>query len=323
MTDNDELHVVFGTGPVGMSVMEALMQTGRQRARMVNRSGRGSVPEGVEVVGGDATDGAFAREVSEGASVVYFALNPPYDKWPGLFPGLQAGVLEGAASAGAKLVAMENLYMYGPTDGHPLTENLPYASNTRKGAVRAKMSEKLMEAHTSGRVRVAIGRASDYFGPGVLVSAAGEQVFGRAVRGKSAQVAGDPDQPHTYTYAPDVGRGLVILGEREEALGQAWHLPSPETLKTREFVEIIFEEVGKHARIQAAPKIVLRAMGLFNPGMREMIEMLYEFEEPFVVDHSKFEEAFGEHATPLGEAIGHTVRWYRSKRPGGDIHPGV
>jgi nucleoside-diphosphate-sugar epimerase len=297
MTDNDELHVVFGTGPVGMSVMEALMQTGRQRVRMVNRSGRGSVPEGVEVVGGDATDGAFAREVSEGASVVYFALNPPYDKWPGLFPGLQAGVLEGAASAGAKLVAMENLYMYGPTDGHPLTENLPYASNTRKGAVRAKMSEKLMEAHTSGRVRV--------------------------VRGKSAQVAGDPDQPHTYTYAPDVGRGLVILGEREEALGQAWHLPSPETLKTREFVEIIFEEVGKHARIQAAPKIVLRAMGLFNPGMREMIEMLYEFEEPFVVDHSKFEEAFGEHATPLGEAIGHTVRWYRSKRPGGDIHPGV
>jgi nucleoside-diphosphate-sugar epimerase len=323
MTESHELHVIFGTGPVGMSVMEALMQTGRRRVRMVNRSGRASVPEGVEVIGGDATDGAFAREVSEGASVVYFALNPPYNKWPELFPPLQAGVLEGAASAGAKLVAMENLYMYGPTDGRPLTEDLPYASNTRKGAVRARMSKELMEAHTSGRVRVAIGRASDYFGPDVLVSAAGEQVFGRAVEGKSAQVAGDPDQPHTYTYAPDVGRGLVILGEREEALGQAWHLPSPETLTTREFVEMIFEEVGKPARIQAAPKILLRAMGLFNPGMREMIEMLYEFEEPFVVDHSKFEEAFGEHATPLREAIGHTVRWYRTKRPGGDIHPGV
>jgi nucleoside-diphosphate-sugar epimerase len=84
---------------------------------------------------------------------------------------------------------------------------------------------------------------------------------------------------------------------------------------------MIFEEVGKPARIQAAPKIVLRAMGLFNPGMREMIEMLYEFEEPFVVDHSKFEQAFGEQATPLKEAIGETVRWYRSKRQGGDIHP--
>ena len=224
-------------------------------------------------------------------------------------------MLEGAASAGAKLVAMENLYMYGPTGGRPLTEDLPYAANTRKGAVRARMSEELMEAHASGKVRVAIGRASDFFGPRVLASAAGEQVFGRAVEGKSAQVAGDPDQPHTYTYAPDIGRGLVVLGEREEALGRAWHLPSPETVTTRQFVEMIFEEVGKPARIQAAPKILLRAMGLFNPPLRETIEMLYEFEEPFVVDHSKFEQAFGGHATPLREAIQETVRWYREQRP--------
>jgi nucleoside-diphosphate-sugar epimerase len=314
MTDNEELHVIFGTGAVGMSVMDELIQRGRRRVRMVNRSGRASVPDGVEVVGGDATDEAFAREVSEGGSVVYFALNPPYYKWPELFPPLQAGVIEGAASVGAKLIAMENLYMYGPTDGRALTEDLPYAPNTRKGSVRAMMSEELMEAHRSGRVRVAIGRASDYFGPRVLVSAAGEQVFGRAVEGKSAQLAGDPDQPHTYTYAPDVGRGLVVLGDREEALGQAWHLPSPETLTTRRFVELIFEEVGKPARVQAAPKILLRAIGLFNPGIRETIEMLYEFEEPFVVDHSKFEEAFGEQATPLREAIQGTVGWYREQR---------
>jgi nucleoside-diphosphate-sugar epimerase len=137
------------------------------------------------------------------------------------------------------------------------------------------------------------------------------------VEGKSAQAAGDPDQPHTYTYAPDVGRGLAVLGEREEALGQAWHLPSPETLTTRRFVEMIFEEVGKPARLQAAPKILLRALGLFNPPLRETIEMLYEFEELFVVDDSKFERAFGEHATPLREAIQHTVQWYREERPAG------
>ncbi len=300
-----------------MSVMDELVQRSPRRVRMVNHSGRARVPHGVEVVGGDATDEAFAREASEGASVVYFALNPPYDKWPELFPGLQAGVLKGAASAGAKLIAMENLYMYGPTDGRPITEDLPYAPNTRKGRVRAMMSEELMEAHRSGRVRVAIGRASDFFGPRVLTSAAGEQVFGRAVEGKSAQVAGDPDQPHTYTYVPDIGKGLVVLGEREEALGRAWHLPSPETLTTRQFVEMIFEEVGKPARIQAAPKIVLRALGLFNPAIRETIEMLYEFEEPFVVDDSRFEREFGEQATPLREAIQHTVRWYREQRPPG------
>jgi hypothetical protein len=157
MTDNDELHVIFGTGAVGVSVMDELIRSGPRRVRMINRSGRARVPHGVKVVGGDATDSAFAREASKGASVVYFALNPPYNKWPELFPRLQAGVLEGAARTGAKLIAMENLYMYGPTDGRPLTEDLPYAPNTRKGRVRARMSEELMEAHTSGRVRVAIG----------------------------------------------------------------------------------------------------------------------------------------------------------------------
>jgi nucleoside-diphosphate-sugar epimerase len=179
--------------------------------------------------------------------------------------------------------------------------------------VRVRMSRELMEADASGKVPVTVGRASDFFGPRVLTSAAGEQVFGRAVEGKSAQVAGNPDLPHTFTYAPDIGRGLVVLGEREEALGRAWHLPSPETLTTREFVEMIFEEAGKPARVQVAPKILLRAMGLFNPAIREMIEMLYEFEEPFVVDHSDFTRTFGDHATPLRDAVRATVRWYRAQ----------
>jgi nucleoside-diphosphate-sugar epimerase len=223
---------------------------------------------------------------------------------------------------------MENLYMSGPTDGRPLTEDLPHAADTRKGAVRARMAEELMEAHKSGRVRVATGRASDFFGPCVLVSAAGEQVFGRAVGGKGAQVAGDPDRPHTYTYMPDIGGGLVVLGAREEALGQAWHLPSPETFTTREFVGIIFEEVGKPARVQAvpkkaAPKILLRALGIFNPPLHETVELLYELEEPFVVDHSKFERVFGYHATPLEEAIRDTVRdgTVPGIRPGASIRP--
>jgi nucleoside-diphosphate-sugar epimerase len=107
------------------------------------------------------------------------------------------------------------------------------------------------------------------------------------------------------------------LGEREEALGRAWHLPSPETLTTREFVEMIFEEVGKPARVQATPKIVLRVLGLFNPVLRETIEMRYEFEEPFVLDTSDFIRTFGDQATPLREAIQRTVRWYREERSAG------
>jgi nucleoside-diphosphate-sugar epimerase len=310
-----KLHVVFGTGPVGLAVADELARRG-ERIRMVNRSGRAAAPEGVEVVGGDATDKAFTREASAGAAVVYFALNPPYHRWPELFPSLQDGVLEGAASAGAKLVAMENVYMYGPTGGRPLTEELPYAAETRKGEVRARMSRELFAAHEAGKVRATAGRASDFFGPRVTDSAAGGSVFGRAVAGKAAQVAGNPELPHTYTYAPDIGKGLVTLGEREEALGRAWHLPGSETVSTRRFVEVVFEETGGEFKMQRAPRVLFRAMGLFNPAMREMVEMLYEFEEPFMVDHSAFAEAFADHATPLDEAIRETVRWYRAPSEG-------
>jgi nucleoside-diphosphate-sugar epimerase len=198
MTDNVELHVIFGTGAVGMSVMEALVQRGRRRVLMVNRSGRASVPEGVEVIGGDATDETFAREASKGASVVYFALNPPYDKWPELFPPLQAGVLEGAASAGAKLVAMENLYMYGPTQGRPLTEDLPHAPNTRKGRVRAMMTQELMEAHRSGRVQVAIGRASDFFGPRSRVGCRRAGLWSGRGRQERPGIRGPRPAPHLH-----------------------------------------------------------------------------------------------------------------------------
>jgi nucleoside-diphosphate-sugar epimerase len=304
------LHVVFGTGPVGRAVMRHLVSRDQQ-VRAISRSGRASLPAGVEHVAGDASDHTFAVQACRGAAVVYNALNPPYHRWPELFPPLQSAVLAGAASAGARLVAIENLYGYGPTAERPLTEELPLAATTRKGATRAAMTAELLEAHHRGTVRVAIGRASDFFGPGVLDSAMGVRVFGRVLAGKSAQVLGNPDLPHTYTFIDDVGRGLVTLGERDEALGQAWHLPSPDTLTTRQFIEHIAANVGQRVRVQRTPGFLLRGLGMFNPSLRELVEVLYEVDEPFVVDDSKYVDAFGQRATPLDEALQHTLDWFR------------
>jgi len=305
-----ELHVVFGTGPVGLAVMRALHGQGK-RVRMVNRSGNAGRPEGVELIAGDASDRAFAREAAAGATVVYDCLNPPYNKWPELFPRLQASVTDAAAAAEARLVVMDNLYMYGSTGGKPLTEKTPYLATTRKGRTRARMAEDLMKAHTKGKVRVAVGRASDFFGPGVLVSAMGAQVFKPVLRGKAAGVLGNPDLPHTYSYVPDIGRALVLLGEREEALGEVWHLPSAEAVSTRDLVAMMFAEVGKKPKLRVAPKPMLRFVGVFNPMVREIIEMLYEFEEPFIMDDSKFTNAFGDISTPLPQAVQVTVDWFR------------
>ncbi len=308
---SSDLHVVFGIGPIGMALIEHLHADGKQ-VRAVNRSGSADVPEGVEVLGGDASDEGFTAKACADASVVYFCANPPYTKWPELFPPLQAGVLAGAASAGAKLVAVENLYAYGPTAGKPMTEDMPYKATTHKGLVRTQMTKDLMAAHESGKVRVAIGRASDYFGPRGLLSAMGERVFYPALAGKKAQAMGNPDQPHTYSYVPDIARGLAILGQRDEADGQAWHLPNAPALTTRQFIEQVFTAAGTDPQIQAMPNWMVSLVGLFNGTVRELKEMLYEFEEPFVVDDSRFEAAFGSHATPTTDAIEATLAWYRA-----------
>lgn len=316
---NAPLHVVFGTGPVGRAVIQELVAKGK-RVRVVNRSGKVDVPAGVEVLAGDASDALVAVKLAQDAQVVYNCTNVPYTRWPELFPPLQQGIIAGVKAAGARLVAMENVYMYGPTGGKPLTEDLPYAATTRKGRTRARMAEELLAAHKRGDIRVAIGRASDFFGPGVLDSMLGERIFVPVLTGKAAQVIGNPDLLHSYTYMPDIGKALVILGERDEALGRAWHIPSPPAGTTRAIVALIAQESRQQARLQALPSLLLQALGLFNPTMREVAEMRYEFEEDFILDASPFEQTFGMHATPLREAIQATVEWFRHR---GEVPPGV
>ncbi|MCL1602195.1 MAG: NAD-dependent epimerase/dehydratase family protein [Actinomycetia bacterium] len=311
MTTSEDIHVVFGTGAIGMALIEELHASGKH-VRAVNRSGSGDVPNGVNVLGGDATSSEFTRAACADASAVYFCLNPPYTSWPELFPPLQAAVIDGAASAGAKLVVAENLYMYPPMNGQPLTEDLPYTATTRKGAVRGRMSENLMAAHESGQLRVTAGRASDYFGPRGLLSAMGERVFYPALVGRKAQVMGNPDVLHTYSYIPDIAKGLAILGERDEADGQAWHLPNAPAITTRQFIDHVYNAAGTAFGISAMPRWMVNTVGLFNGNVRELKEMLYEFEDPFVVDDSRFKATFGDIATPLPEAIDTTVAWFRA-----------
>jgi nucleoside-diphosphate-sugar epimerase len=309
--DKTEMHVVFGTGPLGMTVARRLASQGKG-VRLVNRSGRAAVPEGVEMAQADVTKPEEARRACAGASVVYNCTNAPYTQWPQTFPLLMAGVIEGATSVGAKLIVADNLYMYGLVRG-PLTEDLPYAATGRKGVTRARIAQMALDAHNAGRVRVAIGRASDFYGPGVLDSAMGQRVFENVLRGKPADLLGDIDAPHSYTYIEDFAGGLITLGEHDEAPGHVWHLPTAPALTTRQFVQIVFQEAGMPVRLRVAPRPLISIMALFNPIMREIKEMLYEFEEPFVLDHSKFEHAFGGSPTPHAEAIRQTLDWYRQR----------
>ena len=303
-------HVVVGSGPLGLTVVREL-RARDHAVRVVNRRGVAPVPTDVEVVGADVTDHDAARRACEGAAVVYNCTNAPYTDWPTAFPPIWEGVLAGAAAADAVLVCAGNLYAYGAVDG-PITEDLPWDAETRKGRTRAEMARRVLDAHEAGVVRATIGRGSDFFGPGVRDSVVGERVFGNLLRGKRADVLGDPDLPHTYTYVEDFGRALVTLGGDERAWGEVWHVPSPPTRSTREFVECVADVVGVEPRMRAAPGWLIRLAGLVSPRMRELAEMRYEFEEPFVVSHEKFASTFDLEPTPYEDAIERTVEWYRT-----------
>jgi len=309
------LHVVLGTGPLGLAVARHLA-AGGERVRAANRGGRADLPDSVEIVGANLAEAADAKRACDGATVVYHCANPPYAKWADLHPPLMEAIIEAAAAAGARLVFGDNLYAYGPVDG-PLTEDLPQRARGPNGRTRARIAEALLKAHDEGRVRATIGRGSDFFGSHAHLSTVGDRIFARAIEGKPAQVLGNADVPHTVTYIEDFARALVTLGEQEEALGQVWHVPNPETVNMRRFVQMVFEAAGHPPRLRAAPRWGIAMAALFNPTLRAVKEQLYQSERPWVVDSSKFERAFGWDATPMPDAAAATVAWYRD-HPGPD-----
>jgi nucleoside-diphosphate-sugar epimerase len=304
-------NVVFGTGPLGLAVAGRLMSSG-ERVRLVNRSGKADAPQGVEVVAADVTDPAAARKVCEGAAVVFHCASGPYGRWTQTLPPIMNGIIEGAAAAGARLVYGDNLYAYGPVEG-PIREELPYRPIGPTTRVRAEVATTLMNAHAAGTVRATIGRASDFYGPRARQSKVGDGMFGRALAGKPAQALGDPDELHTYTFIHDFAAGLVTLAQRDEALGEVWHVPSAETITTRRFIEMVFQQVARPARLQTVPRLMIAMLGVFLPPMRAVKETLYQSERPWVVDHSKFGRAFGSRPSPHEQAIAETIAWFQGK----------
>jgi nucleoside-diphosphate-sugar epimerase len=304
-------NVVFGTGPLGLAVAARLVASA-QRVRLVNRSGKANAPLGVEVVAADVTDPAAARKVCEGAAVVFHCASGPYGRWAQTLPPIMAGIIEGASRAGARLVYGDNLYAYGPADG-PIREDQPYRPIGPTTRVRAEVATTLMNAHAAGKVRATIGRASDFYGPRARQSKVGDGVFARAIAGKPAQALGDPDTLHTYTFIHDFAAGLVTLAQRDEAMGEVWHVPSAETLTTRRFIEMVFQQLQRPARLQTVPRLMISMLGVFIPAMRAVKETLYQSERPWVVDHSKFARAFGSRPTPHEQAIAETLASFQSK----------
>lgn len=312
----DIKHVVLGAGPLGTSLAGLLAAEGEdvQLFSVMNNSAYdmpGTQPHAINGV-----DLAQVGQACKGAGVIYLCLNSHYVDWYELFPPRLEAAIEAAAASGAKLVYHDNVYMYGPVNG-PLTENLPYTTDTRKGKLRGDMATTFAEAIQSGKLRGVTGRSADMYGPGALNSSfnstLGQRHFYPLLAGETVSVLGDIDLPHTYAFVDDVSRGLITLAEDNDALGQVWHIPAAPTLSQRELMTIAFEEAGLPPKIRGSKVsgYFLRAIGLFQQDVAEVSELLYQFEEPLVVSHQKYAQAYGTAATPHRAALQQTLEWYK------------
>ncbi len=314
-----DLHVVVGAGPIGSGIARELAGRG-QRVRVVTRSGSGPADAGAELVAADASDLTAMARLTDGAAAVYNCANPPYHRWPELWPPIAAALLGAAERSDAVLVTIANLYGYGPAsrsqgtagydDAHPMTEATPQAADGPKGRIRAGMWQDALAAHHAGLVRAVEIRASDYVGPGAE-SVLGERVVPKVLNGKAVSVLGSTDRAHTWTYTGDVVRLAAIAGVDARAWGRAWHTPSGPPRTQREAVDDLARAAGlAPVPVRTVPAAVLRVAGLFSPLMRELGETRYQFAADFVMDSAAAQQTFGLEPTPWAMVLREVLSGY-------------
>jgi len=320
-TSQRPLHVVLGGGQIGERLAQLLASDGHP-VRVVQRSANATQTPNIQRVQADVVDAAARTAAVQGASVIYDCMNPLYVQWPKRLLLLGAAGVEAARTAQAKLVALDCLYMYGIPNG-PMREDSPRNPCSKKGELRVKLEQLRMQAQQRGDVQVAIARASDYFGTRLTSALFVERFWQRLFAGQALECPGNPDMPHSYSYADDVARGLATLGTHEQAMGQIWHLPTSSHVSSRELLQRVVAEAGSRSTIRAVPKWLFQGAGMFSPMIREMAEMVYQWQVPYVLDDSKFRTTFQQEPTPLDQAISEMVAWARDtyrKEPSSKRH---
>jgi nucleoside-diphosphate-sugar epimerase len=303
-------HVVVGAGAVGTATARLLAGQG-DLVTVVTRSGSGPSDPAITRLAADAADADVLTGLSTDAVAIYNCANPPYHRWSVDWPPLAGSLLTAAERTGAVLATVSNLYGYGPVDG-PMTEDTPLDASGPKGQVRARMWHDAVAAHRSGRLRATEVRGSDYLGGGAQ-SQIGDRVVPRLLAGRRVQVLGGADQPHSWTFVDDVARLLVTAASDERAWGRAWHVPSGPPRTQRQVVADLCRVAGvPPVRVDVLHRPLLRVLGLVNPTIREVGEVLYQFERPYLLDSTAAQRTFGLAPTPWDEVLAAVVRQYRT-----------
>jgi nucleoside-diphosphate-sugar epimerase len=305
--------VIFGYGPTGRASATQFLAEGRDVV-IAQRHPPAALPKGAEFVACDVLDRDAVMKTAALGDAFVVAVGFPYVSalWRDVWPRAIGNFVAASEATGARMIFIDNLYMYGPRD-EPLVETAPLTDYGRKPAVRAAITRTWMEACAAGRARVVALRAPDFYGPGVGLSYLGDPTIAAMAKGKTAMVLGSPDMPHDFAYVPDVARAVsTLLAAPDTAYGQAWHVPCAPTRTMREILAVAASALGVRLKLFALPEFALGPLGLFVPLLRERKEMGFTFDRPYRVDSSKFASAFWSDPTPFDKGVVETALAFRA-----------
>ena len=305
------MQTILGAGgAAGTQLAKALPQF-TDNIRLVSRNPK-KIHESDELFQADLAKPDEVIKAVEGSEVVYLMVGLPYQLkvWRAMWPLIMSNTIEACKVHNAKLVFFDNIYMYDATSLDPITEDLPINPPSKKGQIRAQIAQMIIDAVEKGEIEALIARAADFYGPSIKdVSVLTEVVFKPFSEGRKANWLGDPNCQHSFTYTPDAGKATALLGNTPDAFGEVWHLPTTSNPPTGvEWIKIISQEMGTEPNYQVAGKFIARMMGLFVPTMREMVEMMYQYDRDYVFNCDKFAAKFNFKPTPYPEGIREIIR---------------
>lgn len=299
------MHTILGAGGSIGTELALALPTYTNKIRLVGRNPK-KVNAFDETLKADLLNPQQLDQAVKGSQVAYLTVGLPYSTkvWEATWPVLIQNVIDACQRHGTRLVFFDNMYMYAPEAVPHMTEQASCLPSSRKGVVRKKVADMVMEADAAGKISALIARGADFYGPGIRNSVLGISVVDRLIKGKKANWFCDTRFKHSFTYTPDAGKAVAILGNDPKAFGQVWHMPTAaDPLTGKAWIEAFAEEIGAKPGVQVAGKTLLSVMGLFIPIMKEFRELAYQWDRDYVFDSSKFEKQYRFQPTPYEKGI--------------------
>ena len=287
------MHTILGAGGAVANALTRQLTANNQTIRLVSRKPLNISGKNITWKKADLLNYTEVLEAAKGSSVIYLTAGLVYDKniWATQWPVIMQNVINVARETNARLIFFDNVYMYGLVNG-PMTENTPYNPCSVKGEIRARIATQLMDEAKAGNIRASIARAADFYGTDNQNSFLDMMVLDKYAKKQKAQWIGDPDKLHNFSFIPDMGKGVYLLGQNPDSDNQIWHMPTAPALPGKQLIEIAAKVFGVEPKFMAVNKLMLWSYGLFVKVVMGTVEMYYQYNHDYIFDSSKFEKAF-------------------------------